>query len=94
MNPGAARIKPGFCRSEGVVLEFLAVVEIAVAGDVVISERQAEGIVVRALQDRAAAVDYRPDIGTCISLSFLDRWRCTEILVCQFQNRGHVSFFP
>ena len=45
------------CRSEGVVLEFLAVVEVAVAGDVVVAERQAERIVVRALQDRAAAVE-------------------------------------
>ena len=46
------------CRSEGVVFEFFAVVEVAVAGDVAVAERQAEGIVVRALQDRAAAADY------------------------------------
>ena len=46
------------CGAEGVVLEFLAVVEVAVAGDVAVAERQAEGIVVRALQDRAAAADY------------------------------------
>lgn len=46
------------CRAEGVVLDLLAVVEVAVAGDVTVTERQAEGMVVRALQDRAAAADY------------------------------------
>ena len=45
------------CGAEGVVLEFLAVVEVAVACDVAVAEGKAEGIVVRALQDRAAAVE-------------------------------------
>ena len=46
------------CGAEGVVFEFFAVVEVAVACDVAVAEGKAEGIVVRALQDRAAAADY------------------------------------
>ena len=54
------------CRSEGVVLEFLAVVEVTIAGDVAVAERQAEGIVVRALQDCAAAADHGPYIAQVV----------------------------
>ena len=45
------------CRAKGVVLDLLAVVEVVVVGYVAVGEGQAEGIVVRALQDRAAAVE-------------------------------------
>ena len=44
------------CRAEGVVFQLLAVVEVAVVAYVAVAECQAEGIVVRALQDRAAGV--------------------------------------
>ena len=54
------------CRAEGVVLEFLAVVEIAVACDVAVAEGKAEGIVVRALKDRAAAADHRPYVAQMV----------------------------
>ena len=55
--PGAIVEGTHVGRAEGVVLQFLAVVEVTVGCDVAVSERQAEGIVVRALQDRAAAVE-------------------------------------
>ena len=54
------------CGAEGVVLEFFAFVEVAVVCDVAVAECQAEGIVVRALQDRAAAADYRPYVAQVV----------------------------
>ena len=47
--------------ADGVVFEFLSVVEVAVVCDVAVAERQPEGIVVGALQDCAAAAYHRPD---------------------------------
>ena len=66
--------------AEGVVLEFLAVVEVAVVGDVGISESQAERIVVRALQDRAAAADHGPYVAQMVGDVVLRRIRsCTGV---------------
>ena len=45
------------CRAEGVVLDLLAVVKVAVVGYVAVAEGQAEGIVVRGLEDRAASIN-------------------------------------
>ena len=47
--------------ADGVVFEFLSVVEVAVVCDIAVAERQPEGIVVGALQDCAAAAYHRPD---------------------------------
>lgn len=43
-----------------VVLQLLAVVQVAVPVDVAVAERKAEGIVVRRLQDGAAVIDDGP----------------------------------
>ena len=51
--------------ADGVVFEFLSVVEVAVVCDVVVAERQPEGIVVGRLQDCAAAYD-RPDVAEVV----------------------------
>ena len=52
--------------AEGVVFEFFAVVEVAVACDVAVAEGKAEGIVVRTLKDSAAGVYDRPDIAQMV----------------------------
>lgn len=44
--------------ADGVVLQFLPVVKVAIIRDISIAECQAEGIIVSALKDCAAAVDH------------------------------------
>ena len=77
------------CGAEGVVLEFLAVVEVTVAGDVVVAERQAEGIVVRALQDSAAAADHRSYVAQVVRDVVLRSVRSSTWVLRQLAVRGH-----
>ena len=68
------------CGAEGVILEFFAVVEVAVACDVAVAEGKAEGIVVRTLKDSAAGVYDRPDIAQMVGDVVLRRIRsCTGV---------------
>ena len=73
--------------TEGVVFQFLAVVEVTVARDVAVAECQAEGIVVRALKHRATVVHHRSYVAQMVGKIELRRIGPSCRVPCQLAVR-------